>query len=141
MRGVGATVLQNTLGGTSQTLSAGGAPGTVGGATAGVGGVVLSVDGAGPVPEQRDPVVGGTIQFERAKSPQTTRFAPRAIYQHRSYNFTYGQGFVTGTSATLGWNNRRDHVQRVRSVSTARSLARTLRRPLPSICSRAPESG
>src|SRR5581483_5414756 len=35
LRGVGATVLQNTLGGASQTLSASGAPGTVSGATAG----------------------------------------------------------------------------------------------------------
>src|SRR5579863_541780 len=34
LRGVGATVLQNTQGGTSQTLSSSGAPGTVSGATA-----------------------------------------------------------------------------------------------------------
>ncbi|MGB6192911.1 MAG: TolC family protein, partial [Terracidiphilus sp.] len=87
--------------------SASGSPGTVGGATAGVGGVVLSVDGAGPVPEQRDPVVGGTIQFERAKSPQTSTFSPRAFNNTNSYDFTYSQGFVTGTSATLGWNNSR----------------------------------
>lgn len=107
LRGVGATVLQNTLGGTSQTLSASGSPGTVGGATAGVGGVVLSVDGVGPVPEKRDPVVGGTVQFDRSKSPQTSTFQPRAFNNTDSYDFTYSQGFVTGTSATLGWNNSR----------------------------------
>lgn len=107
LRGVGATVLQNTLGGSSQTLSASGSPGTVGGATAGVGGVVLSVDGVGPTPEQRDPLIAGTIQFDRAKSPQTSAFQPRAFTNTDSYDFTYNQGFVTGTSATIGWNNSR----------------------------------
>jgi outer membrane protein TolC len=107
LRGVGAAVLQNTLGGTSQTLSASGAPGTVSGATTGVGGIVLSVDGVGPTPEKRDPLVGGTIQFDRQKSPQTSTFSPRAFTNTDSYNFTYSQGFVTGTSLALGWNNSR----------------------------------
>lgn len=107
LRGVGATVLQNTLGGTSQTLSSSGSPGTVGGATAGVGGVVLSVDGVGPTPEQRDPVVGGALQFDRAKSPETSAFQPRAFTNTNTYNFTYNQGFVTGTAFALGWDNSR----------------------------------
>ncbi len=107
LRGVGASVLQNTLGGTSTTLSASGSPGTVSGATTGSAGIVLSTDGAGPVPENRDPVVGGTIQFERQKSPQTTPFQPRAFTNTDEYNFTYGQGFVTGTALSLAWNNTR----------------------------------
>ncbi|HEX4029954.1 MAG TPA: TolC family protein [Terracidiphilus sp.] len=107
LRGVGATVLQNTLGGTSQTLSASGAPGSVSGATAGSSGLVLSSDGAGPLPENRDPIVGGTIQFEREKSPQTSLFVPRSYTNTDSYDFTYNQGWVTGTSGTLAWNNSR----------------------------------
>jgi len=107
LRGVGATVLQNTLGGTSQTLSASGSPGSVSGATAGSSGLVLSTDGAGPQPEDRDPVVGGTIQFERQKSPQTSLFVPRSFTNTDSYDFTYSQGWVTGTSGTLAWNNNR----------------------------------
>jgi outer membrane protein len=107
LRGVGATVLQNTLGGTSQTLSASGSPGTVSGATAGSSGLVLSTDGAGPVPELRDPLVSGTLQFERQKSPQTSPFAPRSFTNTDSYNFTYTQGWVTGTSGTLTWDNSR----------------------------------
>jgi outer membrane protein TolC len=107
LRGVGATVLQNTLGGTSQTLSASGAPGSVSGATAGSSGLVLSSDGAGPLPENRDPIVGGTIQFERQKSPQTSLFVPRSYTNTDSYDFTYNQGWVTGTSAALAWNNNR----------------------------------
>ena len=107
LRGVGATVLENTLGGTSQTLSASGAPGTVSGATTGSSGLVLSTDGAGPLPENRDPVVNGTIQFERQKSPQTSLFVPRSYTNTDSYDFTYTQGWVTGTSGTLTWNNNR----------------------------------
>ena len=77
LRGVGATVLQNTLGGTSQTLSASGSPGSVGGATAGVGGLVTSVDTVGPVPENRDPQIGGAIQFDRQKCSRDERlFSP-----------------------------------------------------------------
>jgi outer membrane protein len=107
LRGVGATVLQNTLGGTSQTLSSSGSPGTVSGATTGSSGLVLSTDGAGPVPENRDPLVSGAIELQRQKSPQTSPFVPRAFTNTDSYNFTYSQGWATGTSGTLTWNNSR----------------------------------
>lgn len=107
LRGVGATVLQNTLGGTSQTLSQSGAPGTVTGAATGNNGLVGSTDGAGPLPENRDPVVGGTIQLERSESPQTSIFAPRAFTNTDQYNFTYNQGFITGAALQIGWNNSR----------------------------------
>lgn len=107
LRGVGASVLQNTLGGTSQTLASSGAPGGTGGAASGSSGLVLTSDGAGPQPENRDPVVGGTIQFERQKSPQTSLFSPRSYTNTDAYDFTYNQGWVTGTSATLAWNNSR----------------------------------
>jgi outer membrane protein TolC len=107
LRGVSATVLQNTLGGTSQTLSQSGAPGTVSGAATGSAGIVVSTDGAGPTPENRDPVVGGTVQFERSESPQTSIFSPRAFTNTDEYNFTYNQGFVTGAALQVGWNNSR----------------------------------
>ncbi len=107
LRGVGATVLQNTLGGTSQTLSSSGSPGTVSGATAGSSGLVLSTDGVGPAPENRDPQVSGAIELQRQKSPQTSPFVPRAFTNTDSYNFTYSQGWATGTSGTLTWDNSR----------------------------------
>jgi outer membrane protein TolC len=107
LRGVGATVLQNTLGGTSTTLSASGAPGGATGATTGSSGLVLSTDGAGPTPENRDPVVTGTVQLERAESPQTSAFAPRSFNNTDQYNFAYNQGYVTGTALNLTWNNSR----------------------------------
>jgi outer membrane protein TolC len=108
LRGVGAAVLQNTLGGSSQTLAASGAPGVTGGAaTTGTSGVVLSTDGAGPAPQNLDPSVGGTIQLERAESPKTSEFSPRAFQNTDQYNFTFNQGFVTGTSLAVGFNNSR----------------------------------
>ena len=54
LRGVGAEVLQNTLGGTSQTLSASGSPGTVSGATAGGSGLVLSTRSPRSASHRRD---------------------------------------------------------------------------------------
>ncbi|MGA8671041.1 MAG: TolC family protein [Terracidiphilus sp.] len=107
LRGVGASVLQNTLGGTSNTLSQSGAPGTVSGAATGSLGIVLSEDGAGPTPENRDPVVGGSLQFDRQESPQTSSFSPRAFTNTDTYNFTYAQGFAPGTALNLSWNNSR----------------------------------
>ncbi|MGA8727901.1 MAG: TolC family protein [Terracidiphilus sp.] len=107
LRGVGATVLQNTIGGTSTTLSASGAPGGANGATAGSLGLVLSTDGVGPLPEIRDPVVTGTVQFERSEQPQTSAFAPRSFNNTNEYNFAYNQGYETGTALNLTWNNSR----------------------------------
>jgi outer membrane protein len=107
LRGVGAAVLQNTQGGTSQTLSQSGAPGTVSGATTGSEGIVLTTDGVGPTPEQRDPVIGGALQFDHQESPQTNSFSPRAFTNTNTYNFTYAQGFSPGTELNLTWNNSR----------------------------------
>jgi outer membrane protein TolC len=108
LRGVGAAVLQNTLGGSSQTLAASGAPGgTSGGATTGTNGVVLSTDGAGPAPANLDPFVTGNIQLERSESPQTSQLVPRGFTNTDQYNFTYNQGFVTGASLAVAYNNSR----------------------------------
>lgn len=107
LRGVGATVLENTLGGASQTLSASGAPGSVSGATSGSAGIVLSEDGAGPTPENRDPIVTGALSFDRQKSPQFSLFQPRSTTNTDTYDFTYAQGFVTGTAFNVAWNNSR----------------------------------
>jgi outer membrane protein len=107
LRGVGAAVLENTQGGTSQTLSQSGAPGTVSGATTGSEGIVLTTDGVGPAPEQRDPVIGGALQFDRQESPQTNSFSPRSFTNTDTYNFTYAQGFSPGTALNLSWNNSR----------------------------------
>ena len=115
LNGVNNGVISNTLGGASSTLAGGGGPGgtTVGsgGAGSGSAGIVLSTNGAGPPPETIDPSVTGTIQLERAKQPQTNVLfsggKPYLTTNTDQYNFTFNQGFVTGTALTVGFNNNR----------------------------------
>jgi outer membrane protein len=115
LRGVNSGVISNTLGGASSTLSAGGGPGGTsggaGGAAAGLGGLVTSTISAGPLPENRDPVLAGNIQLERQKTPQSNLLfsgGKSALTTNTDiYNFTYNQGFVTGTALQVGFNNSR----------------------------------
>ena len=124
--GVNAGVVQGTLGGLSGSTSAGGtgssatgATGTgaggtqigVGGAGAGLGGLVGSTFGGGPVLQSYDPVLTGTIQGERAATPQANVFfsggQPTTIQNTNIYNFGYTQAFSTGTLASVTFNNSR----------------------------------
>lgn len=115
LRGVNSGVVANTLGGGGSTLVAGGGPGGTtggsGGAASGSSGLVLSSNGAGPLPEITDPSIAGTIQLERAKLPQTNILfsggKPSLSTNTDAYDFTYNQGFVTGTALQVGFNNSR----------------------------------
>jgi outer membrane protein TolC len=104
-------LITGTLGGSPTILSTGGGPGgtTVGsgGAGSGSAGLVLTTQGTGPTPESLEPTVTSTIQLERAKSPQTSTLIPRAFTNTDQYNFTFNQGFVTGTSLAMAFNNSR----------------------------------
>ena len=124
-RGVNASVVQGTPGGAIGATSAGGtgsaaagATGTgsggtqvgVGGAGAGLAGLVTSTLGLGPPVDSFDPSLGGTIQGERATTPQSTTVftgTTNLIQNTNTYNFTYTQGFSTGTLATVGFDNTR----------------------------------
>lgn len=109
--GVPTGLVTNTLGNASQTLTSGGGPGGTsggsGGSAAGASGLSLNTNGSGPTPESLDPSVTSAIQLERAESPQTNSFSPRSFNNTNTYNFTYDQGFVTGTALTVGFNNTR----------------------------------
>ena len=74
LRGVSTGLVQNTLGGTTQTILSGGGPGATsagtGGGGAGVGGMVLSTNGGGPTPEALDPVLTGQLSYEAQNPPQ-----------------------------------------------------------------------
>jgi outer membrane protein len=104
-------LITGTLGGSASTLTTGGGPGgtTVGsgGAGSGVSGLTLTTSGAGPLPENLDPNVTGTVQFDRLSSQDTSIFSPAAKSNTNSYNFTYNQGFITGTALAVSWNNSR----------------------------------
>jgi len=115
LRGVNSGVVANTQGGGGSALVGGGGPGGTtggsGGAASGSSGLVLSTNGAGPAPEITDPTIAGTIQLERAKQPQTnTLFSGGKSSLSTNtdvYDFTYNQGFVTGTALQVGFNNSR----------------------------------
>jgi outer membrane protein len=115
--GVSSGLVEGTLGGsqtTSSSLTSGGGPGGTsvasGGAGSGSGGLVQSTNGQGPLPENLDPVLAGTVQLERTTSPEATPFASGGLTLNQNldeYNFNYNQGFITGTSLQVGFNNSR----------------------------------
>jgi len=101
-------LITGTLGGSSSTLTTGGGPGGTsvgsGGAGSGSSGLSLTTNGAGPLPESFDPTLTGALQFDHASSP-VTNFFTGGTSQTNTYNFTYNQGFATGTSLSVGFNN------------------------------------
>lgn len=101
-------LLTGTLGGSPTILTTGGGPGgsTVGsgGAGSGVNGLTLTTAGAGPTPANLEPTLGGAIQFDRDHLPPTSFFST-GTSSTNTYNFTFNQGFVTGTNMQVAFNN------------------------------------
>ncbi len=134
--GVNAGIVQGTPGGTTGSVASGGT-GTastgstgggagggsvgVGGAGAGAAGIVSSTTGEGPPIPSFDPIVtGSSILGERATTPQSNVIftGTSTLVQNTSNaNFTYNQGFATGTQLSVGFNNGR---------STSNALFNTL---------------
>lgn len=110
--GVNFGVVQGTPGGGvggigSQVGSGpGGTAVAAGGAGAGIGGIVGSTLGLGPQITSFDPVLTGTIQFDRAKFIPTSPFSGTA-QNTTTANFSYVQGFHSGTNLAVGFNNSR----------------------------------
>jgi outer membrane protein TolC len=108
-------LVTGTLGGSETILSTGGGPGGTaggsGGAGSGTAGLTLTTGGAGPAPENLDPSVSSTIQFEHANQPQLNTVFSGGLTKTNTntneYNFTYNQGFVTGTALQVGLQNTR----------------------------------
>jgi outer membrane protein TolC len=115
LRGVSTGLVQNTLGGQTQTILTGGGPGATsagaGGGGTGIGGIVVSTNGGGPLPENLDPVLTGQLEYEATSSPQSNLLfsgGKSALTTDTStFNFNYAQGFLTGTQLTVGFNNTR----------------------------------
>jgi outer membrane protein TolC len=106
--GAPAGLITNTLGGSSSTLTSGGGPGGTtggaGGAGSGTAGLTLTTGGAGPAPESLEPSVSAAIQYDRQSSPSSSFFTG-GTSTTKTYNFTYNQGFVTGTALQFVWDN------------------------------------
>ena len=110
--GVNTGLVTGTIGSTTAALASGGGPGgtsvSSGGAAAGAQGLALSTNQGGTAPEVLDPSVTGTIELNRAFVPQASPAfagATRLNQNENQYNFTYNQGFETGTSAQLTFDN------------------------------------
>ena len=101
-------LVTGTLGGSASTLTTGGGPGGTtggsGGAGSGLGGVTFTTAGAGPQPEALEPYVTAALKFDRATTPSSNFFSGGSSTTD-TYNFTYNQGFVTGTAFQFVWDN------------------------------------
>jgi outer membrane protein len=111
--GVNTGLVENTIGGTTSTLTSGGGPGGSsvgsGGAGAGASGIVLTTSGAGPLPYNLDPVITGTLQGDRLTEPETSNFftGTNTLTQNtNTYNFGYTEGFLTGTELAVTFDNQ-----------------------------------
>ena len=115
LRGVSTGLITNTLGSSGTTVTGGGGPGGTtsgtGGGGAGASGLVLSTNGGGPVPYNMDPVLTGQLEYQaQSQQQQNLLFSGglSSIYTDTStYNFTYQQGFGTGTLFNVGFDNNR----------------------------------
>jgi outer membrane protein TolC len=115
--GTNTGVVQNTpgggVGGVGSGVTGAGAGGTTagsGGAGVGAGGFVGSTSGAGPQPDSFDPVLSGTLSFERAIFPLSNSVtAGTAVLNQNTTtgDLSYFQGFAPGTALTVGFNNNR----------------------------------
>lgn len=122
LRGVSTGLVTNTLGGTTSTITGGGGPGgtSTGNGAAGTGasGLVLSTNGGGPLPENLDPFLTGTMQYESSTTQQASTLLTGTNQLHTNtstFDFGYTQGFITGTAFSATFNNTRQTTTSTRS--------------------------
>jgi outer membrane protein len=110
--GVPVGVVQNTPGGGVGGLSGnvGSGPGGTAPAPGGIGtgsfGLGVSVQGLGPTITSFDPVVTGTLQSDHARFECSSPFCGSA-QNTTTANFSYLQGFQSGTNLGVGFTNSR----------------------------------
>ena len=109
----------------SSTLTSGGGPGGTTGGSGGAGsarsGLALSTGGAGPLPANLDPTLTAADPVRPRPPARQTSFFSGGTSSTNTYNFTFNQGFVTGTQLPVHLQQHlRHHDQHRRSI-TARS--------------------
>src|SRR4051812_29434843 len=116
-RGVASGLVQGTPGGGVGGFGSGapgaGAGGTTtgtGGAGAGAAGLVQSTAGTGSAINSYDPILTGTLSLEHAAFPLSNAVTTgtNKLQQNTGIaNFNYFQGFKTGTTMNVAFNNQR----------------------------------
>lgn len=117
VRGVATGLVQGTPGGGvggfgsgAPGAGAGGTSGGAGGAGGGASGLVQSTLGTGTNIDSFDPIVSGGMNIEHATFPQSSTIlnGVNSLQQNSGVaNFSYTQGFGTGTLLSVGFNNDR----------------------------------
>jgi outer membrane protein len=126
IRGTPTGLVQGTPGGGvlgfgSTGATGGGAGGTTtgaGGVGTGTSGIVTSTTGAGAQVESFDPFLQGTISAEHAVFPESSTVitgTPTFLQNTSTFDFSYNQGWATGTGMSLGFNNTRQATNSFRS--------------------------
>jgi outer membrane protein len=111
--GVNTGILQGTpgggVGGLSGTVGsgAGGTSVAPGGAATGTAGLVSSTLGLGSPVSSYDPILGGTLEIDRAQTLSASSLfgATQININTDTANFNYAQGFQWGTNMLLTFNN------------------------------------
>jgi outer membrane protein len=111
--GVNTGIVQNTpgggVGGLSGTVGsgAGGTSVAAGGVGTGTNGLVSSTLGIGSPITSFDPIINSTLQMDRNFAQSTSVFSPVPIANTNTgtADFSYLQGFHTGTNFAVGFNN------------------------------------
>ncbi len=104
IRGISTSIATSNQGANSQSLTST----TTGGTTAGTLGGITSTQYSGPLTESLDPVLIGQMNWGHQTSPQTNTLftgVTSLVQTQKNYNFSVAQGFLTGTSASLGLTN------------------------------------
>ena len=117
VRGVATGLVQGTPGGGvggfgsgAPGAGAGGTSGGAGGAGTGASGLVQSTLGIGTPIDSYDPIISGGMNIEHATYPEssTVLYGVQSLQQHAGVaNFSYTQGFASGTLMTVGFTNDR----------------------------------
>ena len=122
LRGVSTGLVTNTLGGTTSTITGGGGPGgtttSSGGSGTGSSGLVLSTNGGGPTPENMDPALTSTLQYNPVTTPEssTVLSGTNTLVTHTAeYNFGFTQGFIGGEALSVTFDNSRQTTNGQRS--------------------------
>jgi outer membrane protein len=93
--------------GANSGAASGGTSLGAGGIGAGTNGLVSSTLGLGPNISSFDPVLTGTVQEDRFHILPSSPFSPASPQNTTTGNFSYLQGFPSGTSLSVGFNNSR----------------------------------